>query len=219
MSRRCGRFPSASALEDVFLVAALGAGVMGHVLDEAEGGDVHLPEHVEAFARVDEGDVLGRGDDDGAGQRDPLGERELHVSRPRRQVHQEEVLLAPAHAGQQLVDRLHDHRSPPDGRLIGVHERAQRGHENAVALDGQEAVVGLVDVGLLVDAHHHLLRRAVDVGVDQTDAVAQAHEGHGEVRGDGGLSDASLARGHGHLEAHVAQEAAVAHTSGSMRNP
>jgi hypothetical protein len=45
-------------------MAAVRADVHRHVLDDAEDRDADLLEHLEALARVDERDVLRRGDDD-----------------------------------------------------------------------------------------------------------------------------------------------------------
>src|SRR4029079_1523365 len=64
---------SAAFTEDVLLVAALGADVGAHVLDDAEDGDAHLLEHLETLTGVEERDVLGGRDDHGAGYRHALG--------------------------------------------------------------------------------------------------------------------------------------------------
>ena len=59
-------FATAARAEDVLLVPHFEAHVGAHVLDHAENRHLHLLEHLEALARVEQGDVLGRGDDDGA---------------------------------------------------------------------------------------------------------------------------------------------------------
>jgi hypothetical protein len=55
--------------EDVLGVPALAADVDRHVLDDADDRHADLLEHLEALARVDERDVLRRGDDHRAGDR------------------------------------------------------------------------------------------------------------------------------------------------------
>src|SRR5262245_22398662 len=187
-----GRPPAAAVLEDLLAVPALGAQVVRHVLDDAEDGDVDLLEHREALARVDERDVLRRRDDDGPGQVDLLRQRQLGVAGPGRKVDDEVVERAPRDVLEELLDRLHDHRPAPDDRLVDVHEEPERHDLDAVALDRND-LVRLVDVGLLVDPHHHLLRRPVDVGVHEAHAVADALEGEGEVGRDGRFADAALA--------------------------
>ena len=57
----------AAVAEDVRLVAAVGADVGGHVLDEAEDGTRVLTNMSMRLAGVEERDVLRGGDDDGAG--------------------------------------------------------------------------------------------------------------------------------------------------------
>src|SRR5437879_1805093 len=49
---------SPAVFEDLLPVAALGADVVGHVLDDAEDRDVDLLKHRQALAGVDQRDVL-----------------------------------------------------------------------------------------------------------------------------------------------------------------
>src|SRR5258706_9679138 len=82
---------AAAGAEDVLGVPALRADVDRHVLDDADDRDADLLEHLEALPRIDEGDVLGRGDDHGAGDRHLLREGELDVAGAGRQVDHEVV--------------------------------------------------------------------------------------------------------------------------------
>ncbi len=61
---------------------------------------------------------------------------------------------------------------------------------------GDDDVAG-ADGGLLGGAHHERDVGAVDVRVDEADALTEAREGDGEVDGDGGLSDSALAGTYG----------------------
>jgi hypothetical protein len=63
--------------------------------------------------------VLGRGDDDGAGDRHLLREGELDVAGARRQVHDEVVEVAPLGLGEELLERLRHHRAAPHHRRVG----------------------------------------------------------------------------------------------------
>jgi len=69
-------------------------------------------EHPGPLHRVVERNLLRRGDDHGARQRERLEDRELGVAGPRRQVHYEVVELAPLHVLDELGDYLVDHRPP-----------------------------------------------------------------------------------------------------------
>src|SRR5215472_4226824 len=165
-----GRPATAPVLEDLLAVAALRAEVVRHVLDDPEDRHVDLLKHREALAGVDQRDVLGRRDDDGAGEPDLLGQRQLSVARAGRQVDDQLVELAPRDVLEKLLDRFHHHWSAPDDGLVHVHEEPERHDLHAVALDRHD-LVRLVDVGLFVDAHHHLLGRAIDVRIHEPDAM------------------------------------------------
>ena len=85
----------AAVAEDVLGVAAVRADVDAHVLDDADDRHADLLEHLEALARVDQRDVLRRGDDHGAGDRHLLRQRQLDVAGARRHVDDQVVEIAP----------------------------------------------------------------------------------------------------------------------------
>jgi hypothetical protein len=76
-----------------------------HVLDDAEHRHVELPEHLDSAHRVEHGDVLRRGHDDGAGERNGLHHRELRVARTGRQIDEQHVELAPRDVLEELPHR------------------------------------------------------------------------------------------------------------------
>ena len=73
----------AAMAEDLVALAALGADEIAHVLHDADHRHIHLAEHVEPFAGIDQGQVLRGGHDHRARQRRLLGQRQLHVARAR----------------------------------------------------------------------------------------------------------------------------------------
>ena len=85
---------AAAAPEDVVSTAAVGTPELGHVFGNSQHGRFVLAEHPEAFDRVVEGDLLGRGDDDRAGQREGLEDGELGIAGSRREIEDEVVELA-----------------------------------------------------------------------------------------------------------------------------
>jgi hypothetical protein len=135
-----------------------------------------------------------------------LRQRELRVAGAGREVDDEEVERAPLHIGEELVDRFHDHRPAPDHRRVGIGDEAEGHGLDAVTLHRHDLLVALVDLRATLDAEHHLLRRAVDVGVEQADAVAERAQREGEVRGDGRLADAAFPRCHGDAVLHVGED-------------
>ena len=90
-----GQFPAAAVAEYV-MALAVRADEVAHVLDDAEHRHAHLAEHFQALASVDQADVLRRCDDDGAGQRSRLRQRQLGVARAGRQIDYEIIELAPS---------------------------------------------------------------------------------------------------------------------------
>jgi hypothetical protein len=84
------------------------------------------------------------------------------------------------------------HRSAPDERLVARIEEADGDDAEAVALDGDDAIFA-GDTRSFFGTHHEGNVGAVDIGIEETDLVAEAREGEREIDGDGGFADASLA--------------------------
>jgi hypothetical protein len=200
--------PPPPLAEHGILRAAGRADVAGHVLHHAQDRRAHLGEHRHAAADVEQRDVLRRGDDDGARQRDLLDERQRRVAGAGRQVDDEEVRRPPVHVAQELPhDAHHDRPAPDDGRLL-VEEEAHRHEPDAVTLEGNDALVrrrGRARVG----TEHDRDARAVDVGVHEADAVARRRERHREVRGDRRLPHAALSARHRDDVPHAGQRGAL----------
>ena len=141
-------------------------------------------------------DLLRRGlrrrDDDDLGARQELRHRQRDVAGAGRHVDDEEVGLAPVHVGEELLERLVQHRAAPDDGLVFAREEAHRDQRDAVGLGRDDHVVD--DGRRAVDAEHARHREAPHVGVDGGDRVAALRERDREVGGDRRLADAALAR-------------------------
>ena len=123
----------------------------------------------------------------------------MHVARAGRQVDQQEVELTPAGLVDHLPQRIGRHRSPPKQRVGGFDEETDRHDADAPRLGGQQVVRPLLLLGLgdvSFQAEHLGLRRAVNVRIEDADAIAQVIECDGQVGRDGRFAYASLARGH-----------------------
>ena len=168
--------------EDLVAVAAIGAHVPAHVLDEAEWGHVELAKHLERLDRDVGGDVLGSAHDGDSGERDSLRQSQRCVARARRQVDDQVVELSPVDLDHHGLDRLAHHRAPVDRRLVARIDVTE-GHElHTVRFDGEEVAVDL----LRNDARpgHGGNRWPVDVGVEQSDAGSTLAQRGGEVHSD-----------------------------------
>ena len=111
--------------EDVRFMAAVGAGVAAHVFHQAQHGDGDFVEHGFGFFRIQQGDVLRRGDDDRARDRDLLRKRQLGVAGAGRQVDDEVVEVFPAGFAEELQQGLGDDGAAPDHRGVFFDKVAQ----------------------------------------------------------------------------------------------
>ena len=149
----------------------LRAHVHGHVLDDAQHRHLDLLEHPQRLARVEQRDVLRRGDDDRRRHRHALRQRELDVAGARRQVDDQVVQVLPQRGGQQLLQVLRGHRAAPDRRRVLAEEQADRHRLQAVRRAWARCACRPGSPGLPLQAEHHRDAGAVDVGVEHADAA------------------------------------------------
>ena len=179
-------------------MAAVAADVDAHVFDHAKHRDVDFAEHFDAFLAVQQGDVLGCGDDDGAGYRDFLGQGELDVAGAGGHVDNEVVEFVPEGLLQQLHHGAADHGAAPDhGGFLGDDEGHGVGLES-VGVHGDEVFVFAgIRAFTFRHAEHHADAGAVDVGVEDADPCTFGLESQSQVDGGGGFADTALAGGDG----------------------
>ena len=183
----------AALAEDVLGVPAVRADVDAHVLDDADDRDADLLEHLEPLARVDQRDVLRRGDDHRAGHRHLLRERQLDVAGAGRHVDDQVVEVAPVGVLEQLLERLRHHRPAPHHRRVGVdHESRSTSPARRTPRMRLERLA-VLRLRPARDAEHHRLRRAVDVGVEHADLRAFGGQREREIDRGRRLADAALA--------------------------
>jgi len=84
-----GRALTTAGGKNIDLVITVRADEVTHVLGDAKDLNPHLLEHVEGLARILQGNVRGRGDNDGSGQRHRLGKRNHNVAGTGRQIDDE----------------------------------------------------------------------------------------------------------------------------------
>ncbi len=186
---------------------AVVAGEGAHVLDHPGHLEVGAPGHV----GHPDGHLLGgqrrRGHDQQLGPGQQARQRHLDVARPRRHVDQQVVEVAPAHVGQELLDRLGQHQPPPhEGHALVLDEEAHRddlegARRPAGRTDGTSTSLGWIFPSppprRPVDAQHAGDGEAPDVGVEDADGVTPGGQGGGQVDGHRRLADAALPAGHG----------------------
>ena len=170
----------------------------GHVLHESEDRLVHalVAEHVDSLLYVCKGHVLRRADDYRSFERNVVHEADVDVARSRRHVYEKEVQLAPAYLQDHLLQCIAGHGTTPYERLLGLCEVSYGHPFDTIFLKRHDDFL----VAVLECVWHHAFagchlwnRRAIYVGVGESDLVAEAGEGDGEVHRYGRLADASLA--------------------------
>ena len=135
----------------------------------------------------------------------------MDVARARRRVEDEIVELSPVGVGDELLQCAGGHAAAPERGRIGGDKESYRQQFHAVFLHGHDQVPAVLSdgVGALVLHVEHLGHRgSEDVGVEQSDAVAEPCQGDGEVGRDGRLAYASLARADGDDVLHAGQHLA-----------
>ena len=137
-------------------MAAISADVGAHILNHAEDRDADLLKHLQALAGVEQGDVLRCGDDDGAGDRHLLRQRQLDIAGAGRHVDDQVIEVTPVGLFQQLRQRLRHDRAAPHHRFVGVDHETDRRDLQAVVFQRLHGLA--VDcLGAARDAHHHRL--------------------------------------------------------------
>ena len=89
--------------EDGMLLAAVRAGVVGHVLNDAEHGHVHHVGHVDSLVDDHADKLLRRRDDDHARHGQGLEHRQRHVARSGRHIDEHIVHILPLDVGPEQV--------------------------------------------------------------------------------------------------------------------
>ncbi len=122
-----------------------------------------------------------------------LAEAERDVAGARGHVDDEEVGIVPVDVGEELLERLVEHRAAPDDGLPLRHEVADGDAAHAPLLGGQQHAVEHHRIA--IGAEHAWDRVAVDVGVDHADRIAHLGQRHREVGRDAALAHPTLAGG------------------------
>ena len=148
------------------------------------------------FAHHAQRRLLRRGHDHPAVQRHRLAERKLRVARARRQIHEQNIQVAPLHRAEELLDGLHNHRPAPNHRLVALHQKPHA-HQLHAVVRRRHHLFLRADGWPLVHAHHQRDGGAVNVAIQQADFRPKMLQAARQVHRHGGLADAAFAAGDG----------------------
>ena len=136
-----------------------------HIFQHAHNRDIDFVKHINGFSRINQGDVLRRGNHDSAGHGDFLRQGELDVAGAGRQIDKQVVHVVPLALEQQLLQGLRHHRAAPHDGLVGIDQKAD-GHDlDAVCVAHRDEVLVLLCRLLLGNAEHGGLAGAVQIRV------------------------------------------------------
>lgn len=136
-----------------------------------------------------------RRDDNLLAVRNHLVNIQRNISCSRREIKQHDIEPAPLHFLEEIAKHFAQHRAAPYNRTIVFHEKAHRHHFDAEPFNRDHHVV-LHDRAVF-NPHHIRDAEAIDIGIDESDPLAQPGQSSRQINRDGRLADAALAAGHG----------------------
>src|SRR5439155_26642402 len=102
---------AAAASKNIVTLLIARRNEVAHIFDQAKDGHVYFLEHGCRLARIDERDLLRRGHDNRAYQRNSLDNGELNITGARWQIEHKHVEFASFNLTQQLLRVTRHHRS------------------------------------------------------------------------------------------------------------
>ena len=179
--------------EHADLLAAIGTEHVAHVLNQTKHGDLHHIRHVSCLLDDHGNQLLRAGNNDDTVKRDGLEHGQRNVARSGRAVDEQVVKVSPDGLRPELLDSARDDRASPDnGSGLVVQHQVDRHDLNACGGCGRQHAVSVALDGL-VQAKRLGDRRAGDIGIQDTDAIALALHQHGKHRGYKRFTNAALA--------------------------
>ncbi len=192
-----GYFLAATLAKNMFDMAAVGTDMLRHVFDNAQYRHIDFAEHLDAFARVKQSNVLGRGNDYRAGDTRLLRKCQLDVAGTRGHIDDKHIESSPQRLLHHLHQRATSHRPAPYHRRRGAGQVTDRHGSQALGGHRHEGVainhLGLHRIGY---AQHLGQARAIDVGIEDADGLAFARQGQSQVDSSRGFANAALAGSH-----------------------
>ena len=133
-----------------------------------------------------------------------MNERERYITSSRRQVDHKVIEFSPFNRPEKLPDDGVQHGTTPDqGLVAGVQESYGNDFEPVNLQRLQAVVTG--DFRLCACAEHKRHVGPVNVGIEQTNFVAEPGHGDGQVHGQRGLSYSAFPGTHGNDAANARQ--------------
>jgi len=133
----------------------------------------------------------------------------VNVGSSRRKVYQQVIQRSPVTVGDQLLQGVGSHGSPPDQSTFGGHEKADGEKFHAEFLHWNDQVAAPFFSGLrphIFGAKHFRDGRAENIGIDQSHRSSGIGKGHRQVDGNGRFTHSSLSGSYGEDVFHTGKQ-------------
>ena len=154
--------------KDIRLRVTLRTDKSAHIFDDACGRNMKFFEHIQRPSAVIEGNFLRCRDGNTCCYRYRLSQCQLCITCSWRHIDDKHIQFRPEDISQELLDRLHDHRTSPDQRLSRLHQRTHRHHLYTISFHWHH-FVALNFRFLIIHTHHPRNVWSIDIGVKEAD--------------------------------------------------
>ena len=198
------------AKDVVFVLRQFSRGEPCHVLNESEDGHVHLfvAIHIDTLASICQGHLLRGRNDDSTSDGEGLQKGQMNVGSAWRSVEDEIVELAPVGISNELFQGIGSHSTSPKRSCFGRYEETNGEQLDTIGLDGFDELTSVylnsIRTGIL-HVEHLGHGRTKDIGIKQTNLVAQASKGDGQIGRNSALAHATFSRADSNNILHLRQ--------------
>ena len=177
----------------VDMLAAVRTYYIAVVFDDAQNRDVHHFSHLNCLGDNHGYQLLRRGHDDDAVDRQRLKDRQRNVTGSWRHIDEHKVNILPDDIGPELLNSTGDNRTSPDNRIRSVfHQQIDGANVNA-GLGSHRVNAFLCCTQCAGQTKALRDRRAGDIGIQNAAVCALTLHSNGEQRSDHALAYAALA--------------------------
>src|SRR5216683_5551445 len=185
-----------------------------HILHQANHLHLHLMKHLQRLPRILQRDTRPSRNHNRPSQRHRLHQRDHHIARPRRQIHNQKIQLPPLHLLQKLPNNLVQHRSAHHHRLIARRDQPHRNELHPMRQNRLNPVLAH-NIRLPRNPHHHRHIRPIDIRIDQPDPIPQLPQRHRQIHRNGRLANPTLTTPNRHHMRHSRQRLRPLRRAGS----
>ena len=135
-------------------MSALAANMHRHIFQHAKNRNIYFLKHIHCFTRINQRNILRRGNHYRTRNGNFLRQSELNIARAWGQIDKQVIDIIPFALKQQLLQCLRQHRSTPYNSLFRIHQKTYRHHLNATCCQHRyQLAIHLI--GFFIDHPQH----------------------------------------------------------------